>query len=241
MNELIPVIEQENGKVAVSGRMLYDFLDLTERFSKWWDRMIGYGFEINLDYSPYQKVHPQNKQIIDDYSMTLDMAKEVAMLQRNEKGKQARKYFIEVEKRYKQQAPINNLSPQLQYLISLETKQNEIDKKVSNIETEVESIKNDSPLYAIECEELSNAVRKRGVQLLGGKDSYAYANKSVTRKVFSAIYKQLHFNFGVSSYKAIKRQYLNTALEIVETAELPIVLADIIRNINAQMSLQEVS
>ena len=87
MNELIK-IEERNGEQLVSSRELYDFLELSERFSKWWDRMIGYGFVEGTDYTPYQKVHPQNKQIIDDYVIKLDMAKELSMLQRTEKGKQ---------------------------------------------------------------------------------------------------------------------------------------------------------
>lgn len=103
MNELIK-IEERNGEQLVSSRELYDFLELSERFSKWWDRMIGYGFVEGTDYTPYQKVHPQNKQIIDDYVIKLDMAKELSMLQRTEKGKQARLYFIECEKKLKEMA-----------------------------------------------------------------------------------------------------------------------------------------
>jgi len=97
-NQLIPIKETENGDIVVSARDVYGFLELSERFSKWWERMIGYGFTDNVDYTPYQKVHPQNKQIIEDYFIKLDMAKEIAMIQRNEKGKQARQYFLKIEK-----------------------------------------------------------------------------------------------------------------------------------------------
>ena len=95
-NELINVYEGENqDDVIVSGRELYEFLEVKERFSKWWDRMIGYGFDKGVDYTPYQKVHPQNKQEVTDYWMKLDMAKELSMIQRTDKGKMARQYFIE--------------------------------------------------------------------------------------------------------------------------------------------------
>lgn len=97
MNNLIK-IEERNGEQLVSARELHEFLESAERFSKWWDRMIGYGFEENVDYTPYQKVHPQNHQEITDYAMKLNMAKELSMLQRNDKGKQAREYFIQCEK-----------------------------------------------------------------------------------------------------------------------------------------------
>ncbi|WP_423372930.1 phage antirepressor KilAC domain-containing protein [Melissococcus plutonius] len=98
MNELIKTHENENGQVLVNGRELHEFLEVKERYSKWFKRMVGYGFTDNLDYTPYQKVHPLNKQDIDDHEMTLDMAKEISMIQRTEKGKQARRYFLQVEK-----------------------------------------------------------------------------------------------------------------------------------------------
>ena len=67
----------DNGQQAVSARELHRFLDSKERFSKWFDRMVGeYGFVEGTDYTPYQMVHPQNNQIYTDYAMTLDFATE---------------------------------------------------------------------------------------------------------------------------------------------------------------------
>lgn len=63
MEELIKV-KYEEDKALVSARDLHEFLESKERFSKWFDKMLGYGFEINEDYTPYQMVHPQNKQEI---------------------------------------------------------------------------------------------------------------------------------------------------------------------------------
>jgi anti-repressor protein len=98
MNELIKIEVNENKEQIVSCRDLFEKLECKERFSKWFDRMIGYGFEENVDYTLYQKVHPQNKQTIDDYAIKISMAKEICMLQRSEIGKQFRQYFIECEK-----------------------------------------------------------------------------------------------------------------------------------------------
>ena len=102
INELIPISTNSENEPIVSGRELYAFLKIKERFSKWFDRHLEFGFQLDIDYTPYQMVHPRNKQEFTDYAMTLDMAKEVSMLQRNEKGKEARQYFIQVEKFYKQ-------------------------------------------------------------------------------------------------------------------------------------------
>lgn len=97
MNEILKV-ETSTDRITVSARDLHAFVESQERFSKWFERMEGYGFEINIDYTPYQKVHPQNYQIIEDYQLTIEMGKEISMIQRSEKGRQARKYFIELEK-----------------------------------------------------------------------------------------------------------------------------------------------
>lgn len=99
MKELIKVTKNESGQQIVSARDLYEFLELSERFSKWFERMSTYGFILHSDYTPYQMVHPDNKQEIEDFALTIDCAKEISMLQRTEKGKQARQYFIACEKK----------------------------------------------------------------------------------------------------------------------------------------------
>ena len=98
MNELIKITEK-NGVKLVSARELYVFLEVSERFSRFMERNLEYGFEEGVDYTPYQNVHPQNNQEFTDYALTLDCAKEISMLQRTESGKIARKYFIDCEKR----------------------------------------------------------------------------------------------------------------------------------------------
>lgn len=102
MNELIKVTKDGNGNSVVSGRELHDFLEVTERYSSWFVRMTKYGFEENVDYVGCKVFNTLAKQELQDHALTLDMAKEISMIQRTEKGKQARQYFIEVEKAYKQ-------------------------------------------------------------------------------------------------------------------------------------------
>lgn len=107
MTELIKITEK-NGQQVVSARELHSFLEVASNFRTWIERMFEYGFEENLDFTLVSKNGRQNEK--KEYALTLDCAKEISMLQRNEKGKQARKYFIEVEKKAKQQlAPTNPL------------------------------------------------------------------------------------------------------------------------------------
>lgn len=101
MNELIPIHEHD-GMQAVSARELHTFLGLTERFSYWFDRMKQYGFMEGVDYQGCKVYNTLANQELTDYALSLDCAKEISMLQRNERGKQARLYFIEVDKRFRQ-------------------------------------------------------------------------------------------------------------------------------------------
>lgn len=100
MNELIK-IQDNGGQSAVSARELHKFLESAERFSKWIERMFEYGFTENVDYQGCTFWYAQANQEVTDYALTIDCAKEISMLQRSEKGKQARKYFIECEKKLK--------------------------------------------------------------------------------------------------------------------------------------------
>lgn len=132
MNELIKITEN-NGKTAVSARSLYEFLEIGTRFNDWCKRMFTYDFVENVDYS---KLSIDNQQI--DYALTIECAKEISMIQRTEKGKQARLYFIEMEK-----VAVKSLQPlseselilrSAQMLVNLERNQKAIEERVKAIE-----------------------------------------------------------------------------------------------------------
>ena len=98
MTELIKVQERD-GEQLVSGRELHQFLEVATPYKKWFDRMSEYGFIENKDYLTVDKnVHGQNGQIMPqkevNHLMKISMAKEISMLQRNEKGKEIHLYFI---------------------------------------------------------------------------------------------------------------------------------------------------
>nr|DAS56855.1 MAG TPA: antirepressor protein [Caudoviricetes sp.] len=103
MNELLKINTTDSERITVSARDLYEFLEATERFNSWFERMTQYGLVENTDYTTVKKLTevPNNGGVqireLDDYQLTIDTAKQIAMLQRNEKGTQARKYFIQVE------------------------------------------------------------------------------------------------------------------------------------------------
>lgn len=105
MNELIKVNTDDKGDVIVSGRELHEFLESKEPYTQWFERMKEYGFVENVDFSVFQNFVNDDTAFgglrkITEHAIKLDMAKEIAMIQRNDKGKQARQYFIAVEKQY---------------------------------------------------------------------------------------------------------------------------------------------
>lgn len=101
MNELINVTLNDNHEPVVSGRQLHEALDVKTRYNDWFNRMTEYGFIENQDYLAItqKRVTAQGNSTNQvDHIIKLDMAKEIAMIQRTERGKQVRQYFIQVEK-----------------------------------------------------------------------------------------------------------------------------------------------
>lgn len=102
MNNLINV-NYDNDRITLSARELHEFLEVGSNYTTWFNRMCEYGFKENVDFQirfPKMESEGRGGQNKIDHEITLDMAKEIAMIQRNEKGKQARQYFIEVEKQW---------------------------------------------------------------------------------------------------------------------------------------------
>lgn len=101
-NELLPVYETDQGERIVDGRELHEFLEVGARFNDWVVRQINkYGFVDGEDfYSVLSKTHDGGRPRTD-YIFKLDVAKELCMVENNAKGREARRYFIEVEKKFK--------------------------------------------------------------------------------------------------------------------------------------------
>lgn len=96
MNELIK-INYESDRPTVLARDLHEFLEVETPFNKWFSRMCEYGFTDGADFQTFLSESTGGRPATDA-QITIDMAKEICMLQRNEKGKQARQYFLQLEK-----------------------------------------------------------------------------------------------------------------------------------------------
>ena len=237
MSEIIKI----NSNNTVSARELHEFLEIETRFDIWFNRMKEYGFVEKVDYEKIvSEVHVQKRtrtyeQV--DYAITLDMAKEISMIQRSEKGKQARQYFINCEKKLREvvKKPLTTLEQLKLHYLALD----EQNKELKQVKADVTDLKNNMPLFNIECKDLQQAVRAKGCEVLGGYGSKAYKSNSIRQKVYIDIQHQLKREFGVSRYEAIKRQYLATAHMIVENYTAPTYLVNEIYNENNQIPFSD--
>ena len=152
MTELIKITTNENGSQVVSARELHKFLEITTPITMWMPRMIDYGFEEGVDFEAVNifvnasnNTGGTNKK---DWALTLDTAKEISMIQRSEKGKLARQYFIECEKKLRevvsnQQLYVPKTLPEALRAYADEVEKNQLlEEKIKQDEPKVEYFDN---------------------------------------------------------------------------------------------------
>lgn len=196
MNELIKTFTRDDGTIAVSGRELYKFLEVNDNYTDWFKRMTDYGFTENVDFASLSEKSdkPTGGRPRTDHVMTLDMAKEVAMIQRTNKGKQARQYFISVEKRYKQLAALPR-TPEEKLALTMEVA-NRSAEKVMKLDNRVTDLEKNAPIAPGEYSYISRQVRNV-------VESYINTHHlRITQKQRGLLYKDV--SRGMNEYVGIK-------------------------------------
>ena len=112
----------------------------------------------------------------------------------------------------------------------------EVKEEIRKVNEDLQEFKKDMPLLALECQKITKAKNQKVVPMLGGKDAPAYKDNSLRQQVYSDIDAQLRREFGVNTYKAIKRNQCDVAIKIINEYELPMYLKDRIDTENAQES-----
>lgn len=207
MNQIINV-QNNNGELLVSARELHEKLQIGTRYNDWFNRMLDYGFEENIDYIAHtqKRVTAQKNEIsYVDHILKLDMAKEISMIQRNEIGKQIRKYFIECEKELLKP---KKLTPQEQLALHYEIVQ-EHEQKIEKIQEGLEYLQNTMTIDYEQAQNLRSIVNSVCVAILGGKHSEGYKHKA--KKLYSAIWRDYKDYFSVNSYKNTSRKDFDKA------------------------------
>lgn len=113
----------------------------------------------------------------------------------------------------------------------------ELNLKVDKVEAEVKELKDTMPLLAVDCDLITKAVKTKGVEVLGGKDSNSYKDRSLRSRVYADIHREVKRQFGVTTYKAIKRNQCEKAVAFVRNYNVPFVLQEQIAENNAQLNL----
>lgn len=236
-NELIKITKDEQGNSVVSGRELHEFLEVKTPYKDWFPRMVEYGFTENVDFiSLAQKcAKPNGGRPKIDHALTLDMAKEISMIQRTEKGKQARQYFIAIEQAFKEQYRLPQ-TPEEKLALTMEVT-TRINKRLGKVEEKIIEIENKQEINSDQRYKLWVTRNRKAVEVLGGKESNAYQDKKLTRKVFRALERDLKDNFTISRYEDLRRDEFDSAIKFIENWYPPYPLKREISLKNSQMRI----
>lgn len=174
--------------------------------------------------------------------LTEDGLYEVLMLSKKPIAKEFKKRVKKLLKEIrinKYKNPFKNLSPELQAIMAHDKQIQEVQKEIVTVRDNLIDFKDNAPLFNIECEELMKNVKRVATKKLGGYKSNAYKDKSIRSRVYTDIQQQIKRQFGLESYKAIKRCQLKKALEIIDEYKLPFVLGEEISMKNTQFAFSE--
>lgn len=174
MNEIIKINNDNSDRPTVMGRELHEALEIKTRYDTWFNRMCEYGFTENSDFiaiAQKRATAQGNETTYTDHQLSIDMAKEICMIQRSDIGRKCRQYFIEVEKQWN--SPEAIMDRALKYA----------DQKIKQLEQE----RADTPISSEQVTKLEREMRIKAIDLCGcGK---VYDDVGVT--VVLAIEKEL--------------------------------------------------
>lgn len=230
MEKVLIKIEVKEGQQLVSGRELHKFLEIGTRFDTWFNRMVEYGFVANTDFTPMLKIEQdpitkKDREVLEDYLMTISMAKELAMIQRSEKGKQARLYFIKCEEALKS---IKDEDILLVNIIKAETKEDramalstyrdkfvlplkkELKETTNKLEHKQEVINGISDELKIKTQRqfLNEIIKMKGVDLIKDRWSLLYKDYE--------LHKRINLKARIESYNIVNKPKVKSKLEYID-------------------------
>lgn len=228
-------ITEKNGQQVVSARELHEFLEVTTRFNDWFKRMVeNYGFEENADFVAItqKRVTAQgNETTFTEYAISLDMAKELSMVQRTERGKQARQYFIACEKKAKQLVtdPLQLMKLSLQ---AIEQQQQELEA----VKSDIEFLKTETTINSSQRKKYKKAVDLKVYEILG--DKYDPVYKEFSKKLYSNIHNSVKNVLDVAEITDFQKVEFETAMKLVKNYTLPKELERMILGYKQQLKLE---
>lgn len=212
MNSLIQITKNTINGVEINSmnaREIHEYLEIKTPFSMWIKRAIEkYDFLENEDFTTHKFVNGKATQT--DYVVSFDMAKELCIVEPNEKGKETRKYFIAVEKQYQQQIKPLTLNEQIALIAQ---GHQEVNKRLDEIEHKIE---NEITLTSAQKYHLKQLVTKKVMDL---KQNHNMGDDWI-KKGYQRIWKKLKNTFIVSSYMEIPKVNFDDCCIIVKKITL---------------------
>src|SRR5690625_5056671 len=207
MNKLIPTQQNDENEILVTGRDLHEFLEIGTTYTQWFERMVAYGFVENVDFIVITKnVNDVSSfggiRKLTDHHIKIDMAKEISMLQRNEKGKQARQYFIEIEKRWN--------SPEMIVQRAMEIQQQKVLELTQTIEEQKPIVD-----FAETCMTSEQSLLVREVAKLASKQGVKTGEKRLWKKLRD--WKLVFANKNEPYQEYVDRGYFEVTQGVKET------------------------
>lgn len=221
-NELIKIKQKEDGTQAVSARELHSVLDISSNFSTWMERMLDYGFEEGKDFIPFLEESTGGRPKTD-IALTVETAKHIAMIQRSEKGKQVRDYFIECEKQLKETKALTSSEMFLmQAQINVEQ-----DKKLSLLDERLSAMEHNTTEARKMLTSLPDggAVPDKSFRSLCNEKVRSYSVQSGLpySEILAIAYKELYYLYGVNLNTSSK----NKGMSKLDAAEEMGVMKDL--------------
>lgn len=213
MNELIKTFKKGDGTIAVDGRDLHDFLGVKTDYKDWFPRMAEYGFTEDVDFVglAQKRAKPQGGRPKVNHALTLDMAKEVSMIQRTPKGKQAREYFITMEKRAKQVTL--PMAPEEKLMLVMENA-NRANKRLTGVEERMDDFEQNRRLESGDYTAVSYGVSKAVREYIQDR------HLQLTKEQRSALYKDINGGLnqvcGVRARIQIKAKDFDKAMQYID-------------------------
>lgn len=235
MNQLIRITQNKNKEQVVSARELHKILGVKKRFSEWWKEnaklLVEHeDYEGVLISTPYNPRFPEKVQQLQDYAVTADNAKHLAMQSQTKKSREIRDYFIACEKELKLQQLPMTLDQQI---AAIATGYGSVKQELVEVQDKVTDLTERFGLPATNAAILNNTRNIHIIRFLGGKGSKAY--HELGRKVFSEFGRDFKDNFGVPRYDAIPLSKYDEAIAYTKSWQPSYNTMISIRNTNMQM------
>ncbi|MGH1841258.1 ORF6C domain-containing protein [Enterococcus gallinarum] len=209
--KLIPIIVNENNEQLVSARDLYKALEVKKRFSAWWEQNSQLLIEGEDFTSVLSGTVVNNGAVkpLQDYSLTLDTAKHIAMQSKTPKGREIRSYFIQVEKEYRKELKKTLSDPREQLRLFYQFGE-QTAVRVDAIEKDVSILKETMRISGKQEADIQRAGKQKVIEVLGGKESPAY--ESISKKVFANFWSEFKRYFSIPRYGELPCKQFDEAL-----------------------------